>query len=169
MSQVLPLSEPVRMNQVGVSLTRVLSPDEETRRRIAKSLQLQSLDSFEAEMTIAPNTEGWILSGRLKAHAVQSCGLTLEPLPVDINNRFSIQLLETAVEEGDEIDLSPDDEGADVIENGRIDLGQYALEQLVLALDPFPRKPGAEFVQPEEPTEISPFAVLKAMKSKAED
>ena len=51
-----------------------------------------------------------------------------------------------------------------VIEDGKIDLGQYAVEQLALSLDPFPRKPGAEFVQPEEPAEISPFAALKALK-----
>ncbi|MDP2117169.1 MAG: DUF177 domain-containing protein, partial [Brevundimonas sp.] len=50
------------------------------------------------------------------------------------------------------------------IENGQIDLGQYAVEQLALRLDPFPRKPGAEFVQPPEPVEISPFAVLKRLK-----
>ena len=50
------------------------------------------------------------------------------------------------------------------IEDGKIDLGQYAVEQLALALDPFPRKPGATFVQPEEPAEISPFAALKALK-----
>ena len=50
------------------------------------------------------------------------------------------------------------------IEDGKIDLGQYAVEQLVLSLDPFPRKPGAQFVQPEEPAEISPFAALKALK-----
>ena len=30
--------------------------------------------------------------------------------------------------------------------------------------DPVPRKPGAEFVQPPEPTEISPFAVLRGLK-----
>ncbi|KAF7441445.1 Ubiquinol-cytochrome C chaperone [Pyrenophora tritici-repentis] len=44
-----------------------------------------------------------------------------------------------------------DEEDADLIEDGKIDLGQYAVEQLALSLDPFPRKPGAEFVQPEEP------------------
>ena len=53
-----------------------------------------------------------------------------------------------------------------MLEDGEIDLGQYVVEHLALELDPFPRKPGAEFVQPPEPAEISPFAVLKALKPK---
>ena len=40
------------------------------------------------------------------------------------------------------------------------------IEHLALELDPFPRKPGAVFVQPPEPTELSPFAALKSLKPK---
>jgi glycosyltransferase involved in cell wall biosynthesis len=64
--------------------------------------------------------------------------------------------------------ITLDDESPDLIENGQIDLGQYAVEQLALRLDPFPRKPGAEFVQPPEPAEISPFAVLKQLRASDE-
>ena len=69
-------------------------------------------------------------------------------------------------EEDAEIDLELDDDSADQIEGGSLDLGQYAVEQLALSLDPFPRKLGAVFEQPKEPGEISPFAVLKGLKSK---
>ena len=61
-----------------------------------------------------------------------------------------------------------DEDAPDVIEDGRIDLGQYAVEQLALSLDPFPRKPDAEFVQPEEPGELSPFAVLKTVRDRGD-
>jgi uncharacterized metal-binding protein YceD (DUF177 family) len=61
-----------------------------------------------------------------------------------------------------------EDETPDIVEDGQIDLGQYVVEQLALRLDPFPRKPGAEFVQPPEPAEISPFAVLKSLRSSDE-
>lgn len=166
-----PLSDIVRVNEIANGVTRRIQPDEAIRRRIARELDLISLDAFDAELTVAPSMIGWRLSGRVKAEAVQACGLTLEPLPVSIDERFSIDLIETAPAANDEgeIDLSVDDDSPDVIENGRIDLGQYALEQLVLALDPFPRKPGAEFIQPEEPVEISPFAVLKALKTPDSD
>ncbi|WP_313444013.1 DUF177 domain-containing protein [Brevundimonas sp.] len=168
MSVTLPYSETVRVNQIGAGLNRTLEPDADTCKRIARALDLQGLEDFVVEFDVkpTPSTIEWTLKGRITAHAVQSCGLTLEPLPVDVDRRFSIQLVEARPEETDEIEVTLDEEDADVIEDGKIDLGQYAVEQLVLSLDPFPRKPGAEFVQPEEPKEISPFAALKALKPK---
>ena len=45
--------------------------------------------------------------------------------------------------------------------DGRIDLGALAAEFFALGLDPYPRKPGAEFVAPPEPAPPdSPFAAL---------
>src|SRR5690606_3471778 len=151
-------------HQVGAGVSRTLEPDAATRGRIAKALDLASLDSFIAEITLAPAPGGWRLSGRVKASLAQICGITLEPLPVEIDAPFSISLAEPVDEDSDEIVITLDDESPDPIEGGQVDLGQYAVEQLALRLDPFPRKPGAEFVQPPEPTEISPFAVLKQLR-----
>lgn len=164
--RILPFSEVVRINEIGAGLTRHLSPDDAARARIVKALDLATLASLEADITVAPSRGGWTLSGQVAAAAEQVCGITLEPLPVRINERFSIELVEATDRETDEVEVevSLDDDAPDVIEEGRIDLGQYAVEQFALALDPFPRKPGAEFVQPEEPAEISPFAVLKAFR-----
>ena len=185
MTEVLPYSESVRLNEIGTGLKRTLTPDAAMRARIARALDLASLDAFEAELLLEPNPDhgasasasaskgggGWRLSGRVKASAVQTCGISLEPLPVEIDQRFSVDLVEQApaVPEDEEIEIGVDDDFPDVIEDGRIDLGQYAVEQLALTLDPFPRKPGAEFVQPDEPAEISPFAVLKAFKARDDD
>lgn len=165
--RTLPFSEVVRINEIGGGLSRRLSPDDAARARIARALDLATLESLEADLTLAPSRAGWTLSGHVLAVAEQVCGITLEPLPVRIDERFSIELVEAAAREPDEVEIevSLDDDAPDVVEDGRIDLGQYAVEQFALALDPFPRKPGAEFVQPEEPAEISPFAVLKAFKA----
>lgn len=164
----LPFSEPVRLHQVGAGVTRRLEPDAGARKRIAGALDLASLDAFVAEMTLAPVQGGWRLSGRVRASLAQICGITLDPLPVEIDAPFSVTLAEVADEESDEIVITLDDESPDPIEGGQVDLGQYAVEQLALQLDPFPRKPGAEFVQPPEPTEISPFAVLKQLRPSGE-
>ena len=160
----LPYSEPVRLHQIGSGVTRILTPDGPARARIARALDLAALDAFEAEVTLAPSAAGWTLSGRVRAQATQTCGLTLEPLPVEIDAPFLVLLAETAEADPDEIVITLDDESPDLIEDGQIDLGQYAVEQLALRLDPFPRKPGATFVQPDEPAEISPFAVLKQLR-----
>jgi uncharacterized metal-binding protein YceD (DUF177 family) len=160
----LPYSEPVRLHQVGGGVTRTLKPDAAARARIARALDLASLDAFVAEMTLAPAPGGWRLSGRVRASLAQTCGITLEPLPIEIDAPLAVTLAEAADEDSDEIVITLDDETPDPIEGGQVDLGQYAVEQLALLLDPFPRKPGAEFVQPPEPTEISPFAVLKQLR-----
>lgn len=165
----LPYSVPVRVNEIGPGVERRLVPDEAARKRIVKALDLASLSEFEADLAIAPAHVGWTLSGRVRAVLEQTCGITLEPLPVRVDERFSVDLVEEAGSQEEEIEVTLDDNAPDVIEDGRIDLGQYAVEQLSLVLDPFPRKPGAEFMQPDEPAEISPFAVLKAFKAPDED
>ena len=160
----LPYSEPVRLHQVAGGVKRTLEPDAAARARIVKALDLASLDAFTAEMDLKPTDAGWRLSGRVRASLAQTCGITLEPLPLEIDAPFVLNLAEAVDEESDEIVITMDDESPDLIENGQIDLGQYAVEQLALRLDPFPRKLGAEFVQPPEPEEISPFAVLKQLR-----
>lgn len=162
----LPFSEVVRINEIGAGIERRLVPDEAATKRIIKALDLGSLSLFESDVKLAPARVGWTLSGRVRATLDQVCGITLEPLPVEVDQRFSVDLILAIEPEADEIEVTLDDDSPDVIEDGRIDLGQYVVEQLALALDPFPRKPGAEFVQPEEPAEISPFAVLKEFKAR---
>jgi hypothetical protein len=164
----LPYSEPVRLHQLGSGVKRILEPDASTRARIVRALDLASLDAFAAEMELVPSPGGWRLSGRIRASLAQTCGITLEPLPIEIDAPFALTLAETVEEDSEEIIITLDDESPDLIENGQIDLGQYAVEQLALRLDPFPRKPGAEFVQPPEPAEISPFAVLKQLRASDE-
>jgi len=165
----LPYSEPLRLHQIGAGVQRRLTPDADAMKRIARALDLQALDTFEADINLVPTVSGWRLEGRVVADAVQTCGLTLEPLPVHVDRKFSVQMVEATEREDDEdgeIDLELDDDSPDQIEGGSLDLGQYAVEQLALSLDPFPRKPGAVFEQPKEPGEISPFAVLKSLQSK---
>ena len=165
----LPYSEPLRLHQIGAGLERRLTPDADTRKRIARALDLQALDAFETDINLVPTVSGWRMEGRVVADAVQTCGLTLEPLPVHVDRKFSVQMVEASEHEPDEdgeIDLELDDDSPDQIEGGSLDLGQYAVEQLALSLDPFPRKPGAVFEQPKEPGEISPFAVLKTLRPK---
>lgn len=166
----LPYSEPLRLHQIGAGVQRRLTPDAEAMKRIARALDLQALDAFEADINLVPTVSGWRLDGRVTADAVQTCGLTLEPLPVHVDRKFSVQMVEATerddAEDEGEIDLELDDDSPDQIEGGSLDLGQYAVEQLALSLDPFPRKPGAVFEQPKETGEISPFAVLKSLQSR---
>ena len=77
-------------------------------------------------------------------------------------------------EEGEiEIDLETLDP-PDVMVDGVLDLGGVVCEQLALNIDPFPRKPGAEFEtvaadegEVDEPAP-SPFAALAKLKEEPE-
>ena len=156
------LLEAVRINQIGEKRTFSLAPDAEARRAIAKWLKILDLPRFEAELTLVPSRAGWHLSGRLTAEAVQACGLTLEPVEEQIDETFGLDLVE-ADEDTDstEVEVSLEEDAPDLVTDGRIDVSRHVLEHLSLALNPFPRKPGAVFEAPEETAEISPFAVLK--------
>lgn len=164
------LIEAVRINQIGDMRTFTLAPDAETRRAIARWLGILDLPRFEAELTLVPARIGWHLSGRLTAQAVQACGLTLEPVEEQIDETFGLDLVEADEHaDGVEVEVSLDEDAPDVISDGRIDLSRHVLEHLSLALDPFPRKPGAVFEAPEETAEISPFAVLKGYVKPRDD
>jgi uncharacterized metal-binding protein YceD (DUF177 family) len=163
-----PLSEILRLNQIGRGVERQLRPDAETRARVARLLDLAELSMFEADMAVKPAREGWRLTGALRAEAIQTCGVTLEPLPVKIQREFAIDLIEAVEREDDEIDVDLERDGPDEVEDGAIDLGVYAVEQLALRLDPFPRKPGAVFTPPETEAEISPFAILRDLKARSD-
>jgi hypothetical protein len=64
-----------------------------------------------------------------------------------------------------EIERTLDDEDPpEPLPDGFIDLGALAVEFLALALDPFPRKPGAAFDSADSDETPSPFAALAALK-----
>jgi hypothetical protein len=57
------------------------------------------------------------------------------------------------------------DEPPDEITDGQIDLGALAAEFLMLGLDPYPRKPGADFsFEGDGQDRESPFGALRALK-----
>lgn len=163
----VPWSEWVRLDQVGSGLARTLTADQHARGRVAAALDLAALDRLEAAVQLVPAGRGWRLTGTIGAEAVQTCGVTLEPLPATIDADFHVDLIDEAdaSPRAAEVELDALD-GPDVVQDGRVDLASYVVEHLALALDPWPRKPGAVFEPPAVETEPSPFAVLQQLKPK---
>jgi hypothetical protein len=167
-----PWTEPVRLSQVGrATLQRRIVADAKARRDIARRLGLERLDLLEAELTVAPWLDGAEIKGRWRAEIEQTCGVTLEPLPSAPEGDLDLRVLPAgspnAPEPSSEEEvIDPEAEDPpDVVEGDLIDLGALVAEQLALEIDPFPRKPGAEFVQPEEPPAPSPFEALRKFKA----
>jgi len=163
-----PWSFPIRLDQVGQGTARRLVATSEERTRVAEALDLVSVESLEAEVEVRPaSRRAYAIEGRVTATVTQTCGVTLEPFPAQIDSRFSLRASEHVEDlpsaHDMEISLETPDP-PDLIENGQIDLAAYAVEHLVLELDPFPRKPGVEFEAPAAETEPSPFAVLAQLR-----
>lgn len=112
------------------------------------------------------------VDGHLFAVVQQTCVVTLEPFEQQVDESFVIVFGADPDSDSVELELSfDDDDPPEPLVDGAIDVGEVVAEHLALALDPFPRKAGAELPdRPEEPVEIeekvSPFAALAAFKQK---
>ncbi|MBW3617552.1 MAG: DUF177 domain-containing protein [Proteobacteria bacterium] len=166
-------SQPVRLAEVGRgSLRRTLVPSEAERERIARELNLVKLPELSAEVDMTSWMDGAVLRGRWRARVVQTCGVTLDPFETPLSGEFEVKVVPQGspvapTEEGAvELDLEAEDP-PDVLADDRIDTAGYVVEHLALELDPFPRKPGAEFEAPEPEPETSPFAALLQLKPRS--
>jgi hypothetical protein len=164
----------VTLGRMGRGLELRFEPDGAARKEIAKTLNLVSLESLDAEVFLRPWMDGAEVQGLIRARVTQLCSLSAEEFEEPIESRFSIRVLPAASEntspdEHGDLALDPDgDDPPDVLEDETIDVSGYVVEHLALELDPFPRKPGAVFQPPAEPVDLSPFAALKSLKSDPE-
>ena len=63
--------------------------------------------------------------------------------------------------------MDEDEEPPEPLQDGKVDLGALANEFLLLGIDPYPRKPGAEFAPPAAAEAGEhPFAGLEALKKR---
>lgn len=154
-----------------VSVT--LSADEVEREAIAGDLRLLGLGRLGAKLTVRAWLDGAEISGRFTATVTQECGVTLDPFDSDLEGEVFLRVVPPgsphAPAESGEVELDPEAEDPpDVMQGAQIDLGAIVIEHLALSLDPFPRKPGAEFEPPPTDPVESPFAALKAFKTRDE-
>lgn len=163
---------PVRLHELARGAVKLrLEADAAERARIAHDLGLESLPALNADVTVRPWLDGAELNGRFRATVEQLCSLTLEPFEQRLEGGFEVRLTPAGSPnapgpEGHEVELDPDaPDPPDVLEGDAIDVAAYVVEHLALELDPFPRKPGAEFAYEPPAQEESPFAVLKNLKT----
>lgn len=167
-----PWSHPVRLSQAERRPSFTLRADAETRARVAKALGLGRIDSLEASLSLEPWLDGAQLLGEVRARVEQVCGVTLEPFDTDVVGPVEVRMAPAGSPNlsdapSPELELDPEaPDPPDVIENDSIDLGAYAVEHLALALDPFPRKPGATFDYTPDASEESPFAALRVLQNR---
>ena len=171
-----PWRAPVTVAQIPeTGLHRDIEADAGARRAMAEVAGLREVFSAHASFDVTPTRDGRVhVSGQVRARVGQTCVVTLEEMETDIDEPVDLTFappeqipqmaaLVDEAEEGDEETPDP----PEPIENGMIDLGRVATDALYLAVDPYPRKPGAVFepvLEAADP-EDHPFAALKALKA----
>jgi len=154
-----------------------LAPSEAERQAISHWLGTEAVESFKANIQISrEGNDRYAYLASFEADVVQACVVTLEPVPAHLSGEFrrSFRVLPRKAARRRkepapaEIDLSATDEDEpELLEGPIVDVAAPVLEELSLALDPYPRAPGAAFEAPPAeaiPSE-SPFAVLEKLKA----
>lgn len=164
---------PERIDAIGDGeRTVAIAADAPERGALAARFALIAVDRLEATLAIRRDAVGIRVSGRVTGAVVQSCSITDEPIPIDIDEPIELTFVDAATT-GDEVELAADALDTIEIEGDAIDLGEIAAETMALALDPFPRGPNAAaaltaagVLSEEEAKPAGPFANLKATLAK---
>lgn len=158
-----------RLDTIGAGESRVsVEADAAERIALARRFGLIAINALAADYNLRRDATGIIARARLSGAVVQPCSVTGDPVPAKIEEDFAIRFVPEGGDAADEVELSADDCDTVFYTGGAIDLGEAAAETLALALDPFPRSPGAEAalrdagVLSEE--ETGPFAALAKLK-----
>lgn len=136
---------PVRPGEPGHEM--VVDATAAECRSLAARLDVPQVESLSCRFRLSglDKTGSIAADGLLQARLSRICVTTLEDFPTTVTEQFTVRFVpDDRASEGsdDALDLEADDDIPYV--NGVIDLGEAAVEQLALALDPYPRKPGAE-------------------------
>ena len=149
-----------------------LAADASVRSAVARLAGLSEVARLEADLATVPHGSGGLhVTGRVAATVGQTCVVTLEPMQSDIEEPIDVLYLRNPPSgahdagSGAEEPGKVGDERIEALAGDTVDLGAIATEFLILAIDPYPRKPDAVFAPPradEGPS--SPFAALAALK-----
>lgn len=153
--------------------TVTIEADAAEREGLARLMDIVAIDRLSAELTLTPfRRSGVKIVGTVRANVKQACVITLDPVDETIEEPIEIRFLPAS-----EIEAMPDEVEIDVdaadppepLDGPTVDLGALAAEFVAVALDPYPRAPGASFEdviedagEPEAPP--SPFGKLVDLK-----
>ncbi|RUX00821.1 MAG: DUF177 domain-containing protein [Mesorhizobium sp.] len=139
-----------RLPQKGLPV--VIEADPAQRAALAEAHGLLSVEAYRAELLVASwKRNGVKVSGRVEAEITQACIVTLDPVQAHIDEPVEALLLpedsklgRQGFDGGGEILLDADGpDSPETFSGDTIDVGALAEQFFGLAIDPYPRKPGA--------------------------
>jgi len=163
-------SVPVAVDDVAeTGLHMEIEAPAEARAGIAAVAGLRDLSLLTAVFDLTKLGSRVAVTGQVSATVGQTCVVTLEPIENSIEE--SVDLTFAPLPAGASAEADSRGKGADEppepLIGGVIDLGAVATEFLLLGIDPYPRKEGAQFAAPKAGDDgPNPFAALEALKKR---
>lgn len=155
------MPRPFPISRIGAGARLVVEASPEERRTLALRMGLLAIHDLTCRFDLRPLGSNTIEAvGLLRATIRQTCVVSLEPFDADVIEPFSVHFVPAGHETPD-LDLESADEVP--YEGGVLDLGEAAAEQLALALDPFPRMPGAEMAEAGASQDGGAFSALSKL------
>ncbi len=174
-SPVSFIAHVARLPHNGLPVT--IEADAAQRQALADEHGLLSVEGYRADLLVTPwKRHGVKVTGTVEADITQACVVTLDPVRAHIEEAVEglflpedSKLGRLGFEGGGEILL--DAEGPDSPETfhgDSVDVGALAEQFFGLAIDPYPRKPGASLdVGGDEPEETEFQRKLKSLLGKS--
>ncbi|HXZ46529.1 MAG TPA: DUF177 domain-containing protein [Pseudolabrys sp.] len=168
-----PWSVPVAVEDIpDTGLHVEIDAPEAVRAALAAVTGLRDLPRLSAVFDLTRRGAGVRVTGQVSAHVRQTCVVTLEPVESDIEEPIDLVFAPSpggsaraSAETTDQ--NTSDEEPPEPLIGGQLDIGAIAAEFLLLGIDPYPRKAGAEFMPPKaDDTGARPFAALEALKKR---
>ncbi|MDA0230971.1 MAG: DUF177 domain-containing protein [Proteobacteria bacterium] len=163
----------------GLDISVQATPAE--REALCRRFELVELRTLEARIRVERARDGdggaaIRVQAELHGEVTHQCVVSLEPFPVEVDEEFSILFQFSATKPGDSGDLEDvmAENSPEPLDTPEIDVGELVAQHMALALDPYPRGPGARLELSAEEAHISdlaarpdnPFAILGQLKHK---
>jgi hypothetical protein len=164
-----PWSVPVSVEEIpDTGLHIEIEAPADVRGQLAKFAGVRDLPKLAIIVDLTRRGTGVHAAGQVSARVGQTCVVTLDPIETDLNEPidliFSPRASDVTAESADK--SSDQDEPPEPLVGGKLDLGAIATEFLLLGIDPYPRKSGAEFAAVRADDTARPFAALEALKKR---
>ncbi len=148
-----------------------LGADASACKRIAERLGVPSVEALSGEIHIAVTRKAIFTRGSVQGRLTRACVVSLEEMSEIVDDTFEIEFVRCADDAPTEEDSAENWHQPEAHHGTVFDIGELLVQQFSLALDPFPRKPGAVSLAQTYGTEAlsSPFSVLQGKIDKTEE
>jgi hypothetical protein len=169
-------SVPIRRDDVPEEGLHIdLIADDGTRATVMALAEVRALPRLSASYDVSRRPGGLRVGGEVSATVGQTCVVTLEPVDSEIRERVDLDFVAASTaapedqDDGEQETVELDAEPPEDLIDDTIDLGALTIEFLLLGIDPYPRKPGAEFVAKSfGDATANPFSALANWREKSD-